>query len=599
MNLLRPIYTEKRECQDCYKCLRNCPVKAIKVENGCATVISELCVLCGRCVSVCPTQAKRVRDDLSRARHLLSLRKRVLVSLAPSYTSELTGGTPGQLIHALKQLGFWGVSETALGAQQVSAHVAALLAEKPTRPLLSTACPTAVGLLQKYFPEQAELLTPLPSPVLAHAALLRKVLGEDVAVVFVGPCIAKKSEADRHPELLDVVLTFSELRRWFEQAGIDWTHAPEGPEDHFVPERAAEGALYPVDGGMIAGIRAGVGVHDAAFMAFSGVENIERGLRGIETLRPDRGLFVELLACEGGCVSGPEAHSELGTACKRYQVLSAASYPADQVPRQAALELRTALTPGPALPLVHAEAEVRAALRSVGKESREDERNCAGCGYETCRAFAHALLEKKAEKAMCVTYMRQMALKKANALLRTMPSAVVIADQDLALVECNEPFVRMFAPDLPEITPQRLEGLNLKHLVPFAHLFQSVLKTGEDILDTEVRHGAAILHGSLFTVEKGRTVGGVFQDVTRPHVQKEQIVRKASEVIQKNLATVQQIAYLLGENAAESEITLQSIIESFTPHTEEPAPQPGPAPRSGAEPRHERDDEPWKRPYRG
>ena len=66
MNYLNPIYTEKRECQDCYKCVRNCPVKAIKVEGGYASVVPELCIFCGHCVEVCPNGAKKVRDDLSR-----------------------------------------------------------------------------------------------------------------------------------------------------------------------------------------------------------------------------------------------------------------------------------------------------------------------------------------------------------------------------------------------------------------------------------------------------------------------------------------------------------------------------------------------------
>ncbi len=569
MNLQKPIYTEKRECQDCYKCVRNCPVKAIKVENGYATVIFERCVMCGRCVEVCPNGAKRIRDDVPRARQLLTLRPRVIVSLAPSYVSEFTEGRPTQLIRALKQLGFWGVSETALGAQQVSAHVAALLSAGPEKPVLSSACPVAVELLAKYHPEQAELVTALHSPALAHCILLRRLYGDDIGVVFIGPCIAKKSEADAHPEMLNAALTFGDLRSWFDQAGVRWADAVERIDDRFLPERAAEGVLYPVDGGMIAGVQANCAVHDAAFMTFSGIENIERGLFGIEELRPDHGLFVEMLACEGGCISGPGTTRRGGTACKRYQVLTSASYPSEQIPRKPEVPIANPLVAAPVMAIRYSDSEVRSVLQTVGKYSFDDERNCGGCGYDTCRAFARALLEKKAERSMCVTYMRQLALNKANALLRAMPSAVAIVDQKLTLLECNEHFVRMFAPDIDPKDAMRLEGARLHRLVPFPNLFQSVLKTGEDILDTDLRYKSTILHGSIFTIEKHAVIGGVFQDVTRPSVQKEQIVRKAREVIQKNLATVQQIAYLLGENAAESEITLQSIIESFSPRVED------------------------------
>jgi NAD-dependent dihydropyrimidine dehydrogenase PreA subunit len=144
VNYLNPIYTEKRECQDCYKCVRSCPVKAIKVEGGYASIVPELCILCGHCVEVCPNGAKKVRDDLPRAKQLLAMKQQVLVSLAPSFVTEFPEVRPGQMIRALRQLGFFGVSETALGAQQVSAQAAAMLKANPNRVLASSACPAVV-----------------------------------------------------------------------------------------------------------------------------------------------------------------------------------------------------------------------------------------------------------------------------------------------------------------------------------------------------------------------------------------------------------------------------------------------------------------------
>ncbi|MDY0152687.1 MAG: 4Fe-4S binding protein, partial [Candidatus Cloacimonas sp.] len=121
MNKLQPIYTEKTECQDCYKCVRECPVKAIKVVNGSAAVMAEACILCGRCTQVCPVGAKKIRDDLNEAKLLLASGKAVYVSLAPSFRTEFSGLATGKLINAMLSLGFAGVSETALGAQAVSA----------------------------------------------------------------------------------------------------------------------------------------------------------------------------------------------------------------------------------------------------------------------------------------------------------------------------------------------------------------------------------------------------------------------------------------------------------------------------------------------
>ena len=181
-----PIFTVEAECQDCYKCVRHCPVKAIHVEAGHAKVQPERCVACGKCVAVCPVQAKRIRSDLGRVKHLLETGRPVYVSLAPSWPSEFPKTEAGQLIHALHRLGFAGVSETALGAQEVSAALAKELAQAKGGLYVSSACPVAVDYIEKYLPELAEAITPVLSPALAHARLLRKTFGDQIAVVFIG-----------------------------------------------------------------------------------------------------------------------------------------------------------------------------------------------------------------------------------------------------------------------------------------------------------------------------------------------------------------------------------------------------------------------------
>ncbi len=592
MNLRNPIYTEKRECQDCYKCVRRCPVKAIKVEHGIATVIPENCILCGRCVAVCPNGAKRVRDDLPRAKQLFSLERRVVVSLAPSWPAQFPGVSPEQMIAVLRKLGFAHVSETALGAEQVSAHAARLLREHPDRAWLSSACPAVVSMLQRYHPEHAARLTGLLSPVLAHCRMLREWFGHDIAIVFIGPCIAKKAECDTHPQLLDLVLTFADLQTWMEETGIRFEAMRPGVDDRFEPHAAEEGTLYPVDGGMIAGMRQGCTVCDPVLSSISGIESIEQGLRGLGELTLPQGLFLELLACEGGCIGGPSVARDEGMAVRRLRVLTSAKKPTLAFPRTPALAIDTELQGQALSPPRRTESQIRDILRMVGKTSQEEELDCGGCGYDTCRQFAAAFLEGKAERAMCVTYMRKLAMKKANALLSKMPSAVVVVDSTLRIVECNEHFVRMFTVAPKDSSPElpSLEGAYLRKVVPFANLVQNVLRTGEDLLDRELRHRSTIVHASIFTIEKHSVVGCIFQDVTKPSVQKEQIVRKARDVIQKNLATVQQIAYLLGENAAESEIILDSIIESFSPTSTHESPN---------ERASESDDGlDWKRPYR-
>jgi PAS domain-containing protein len=206
---------------------------------------------------------------------------------------------------------------------------------------------------------------------------------------------------------------------------------------------------------------------------------------------------------------------------------------------------------------------LREALRWVGQYSPEDELNCGGCGYQSCRDFAHALLAGNAERMMCATYTRKLAQKKANALLRRMPSAVVIVGENLEIIECNPNFARLFPAEEDQV--EHPKGSAPRGVLPFANLFRRVLESGDDILSHDIRFGRRILNTSIFTIEPNTVIGGIFQDITEPTFQKEQIIGRAQQVIEKNLKTVQQIAYLLGENAADSEVILSSIVSSFRP----------------------------------
>ena len=301
-------------------------------------------------------------------------------------------------------------------------------------------------------------------------------------------------------------------------------------------------------------------------------------------MRPEEGLFLELLACEGGCVNGPKVTRRDATIVKRHRVLRSVRPNGTALPRRPLLETPSSFAVAPLANVTYPDSQIREALRAVGKFSTDDELNCGGCGYESCREFGIALINQKAERAMCVTYMRKLAHKKANALIQKMPSAVVIVDDEMRMIEFNAAFVSLFVKDrlARHDGSSSLEGILLAEVMPFAVLFHSVMKTGEDILDRDLRFQNTILHATIFSIEKHRLVGGIIQDITKPVVQKEQVIRKAREVIQKQLATTQQIAYLLGENAAESEITLNSIIDSFSP----------------AKPDGPREDHDWRKLYR-
>lgn len=555
------IYTEPRECQDCHKCIRECPVKAIRVQDTVARVVPELCIMCGNCVLACPRNAKQVRDDLPRAKELLHSGRQVVASLAPSFVTQFEAIRPAQLIHALKALGFYAVSETALGAQQVSAGVRELMRREPAQVWVSSACPVVVDYIAKYRPEDLPHLSPLLSPLLSHCKLLREHYGDQIAIVFIGPCIAKKKEAELHPELLDVALTFEDLQRWFAEECIRPESFLATADDRFEPSAALDGALYPIEGGMGRGIFAGAVEDNAQFMSFSGIDNIGQALSGVSEWKLDRSLFLELTACAGSCVNGPKGRRRGSIARRRFDVVRYALPAAEPAPPAVPIDTRYA--PRPVSRAEYTDMQLSDALRTVGKYSVDDELNCGGCGYDSCKDFARALISGNAERMMCATYTRTLAQKKANALLQRMPSAVVIVNDKLNIIECNANFMHIFAD--PDFEPGNFEGSALSGFVPCANLFRRVLETGEDLVGHDIRYENSILNTSIFTIEPHSVVGAIFQDITEPAFQKEQIIERARAVIQKNLKTVQQIAYLLGENAADSEIILNSIVRSFSP----------------------------------
>lgn len=565
------IETRLTECQDCYKCVRLCPVKAIKIENDAASIIEDLCIHCGICVDACPVGAKQIRDDSARVKTLLQLKDKVILSLAPSWRIEFAGVRTGQLIQAIRKLGFFGVSETALGAEEVSAHIAAHLKENNVDLVISSACPTVVEYIRKYQPHLTPFIAPFSSPVLAHCSMLRRQYGPDIGIVFAGPCISKKVEADASPGLLNVALTFKTLRAKLEQEGIRPEWLEPTADDLFIPRMAAEGGLYPMDGGMIAGITREGRPSNARFMSFSGMKAVADVLHDLQDvvnqLPPRQPLFLELLACEGGCINGPLIGCRYSTAIKRLRLIGETPYAEAGIPQTPSLAVNAEFEAAPVKESRFSEAQIKAVLAKVGKRSPKDEFNCGGCGYDNCRDFAVAVLEGKAESGMCFHYMRKLAHKKANKLIEKMPTAVVIVDEDLRIIECNANFASLGGSEVELIYQNHpgLVGAELEKVVPISRHFQRVLESGEDLLEKSIGCNDAILHCSIFSIEMHHVVGGIIQDITQPSVRKEEIIRKARKVIGENLKTVQKIAYLLGENASETEITLNSIIESFLP----------------------------------
>ena len=563
MNSTNPVYTLSNECHDCYKCIRECPVKAIKIENGHASVIGERCIACGNCVKACPSNAKRVRTDIDKAKNLIRAQKDVYVSLAPSWSGVFEINEE-KMVSVLKKLGFKGVSETALGAQEVSIKTAEMLNNAEKGLFISSACPVIVNFIRKYHPEYAACVTPVGSPAMTHAKMLKEQYGENISVVFIGPCIGKKMEADEF-KMFDVALTFAELRLWLNDEAVDISSLPANPENRFVPKTAYEGSLYPIDGGMNETIRK-IGVKpEVQLMDVSGLLSFERALNQLNPEKLDKVIFVEALSCEGGCVAGPCISTEKAGISIVSDVLSNVKR-REIVPKVPQTVVDMAIVPKKVVTSEYPIEDILKTLKKIGKHSVDDELNCGGCGYATCRDLAKALLDGDAETSMCVSYMRKIAMRKAAAMLRCMPSATVMVDSNMNILEANDAFMRMFTGDMYEVFKARPDGVTgaaIDRIVDFADIFKTILDTGKDLHKERYPSKNRLYDISAFTIEENEIVGAVITDVTQTESNREKISQKAHEVISKNISIVQEIACLLGEHMVETETLLSSIANDF------------------------------------
>ena len=564
-NKLSPVYTLKNECHDCYKCVRECYVKSIQIKDGSASVLADRCIACGHCVTVCPSNAKRIRYDIDKVKGILAAKKRVIVSLAPSWIS-IFDYTKQQIITILKTLGFTDVSETALGAQEVSIEVAKMVKQADKGLFISSACPVVVDYIRYYKPEYADYITPVASPALTHAKMLKEKYGDDIGIVFIGPCIAKKNESDRCPELIDAALTFDELNYWIKESYIDLAKIEVLPDENFVPEESNEGALYPILGGMNETLKY-IGIdNDVQLIDICTLHSLDKALNGLHPDRLEEKIFVEALGCDGGCINGPGISMCKSTILKTSDVLNNFNK-RDSIPKTAKTVVNMDYSRIDQKKQEFRHEDIMKTMERIGKHNEEDELNCGGCGFQTCRELACAILAGEAEPSMCVSYMRKIALRKAAAMLRCMPSAMVMIDNDHKILESNDAFMKMFTGDMYEVFAERPEGINgadIDRIIPFADLLKTALKTGKDIHKEHYVSGNKLYDINVFIIEENEIVGAIITDVTQTELNREKIAEKAKQVISKNIAKVQEIAILLGEHMVETELLLSTIADDYT-----------------------------------
>ncbi len=563
------IYTEKNNCQDCYKCITKCPVKSIKIEDNSASVISDLCIYCGQCVLSCPVHAKNYREDYKKVQWMIDSGEKVVACIAPSIITDFKEISIPEFYSYLKELGFNGVSETANGAEIVAQESQKWLEDQPNGVYISSCCPSIVNYISIYFPMLIKNIAPIVSPMVAHGNQVKKSLGKDVKTVFIGPCIAKKQEADIFSNSIDVAITFKELKKWFDDEMLQKRKISQVLPENFILGKPSIGNLFPIDGGMLTNMKTNTSVIDFGYMTFSGMKIIKDIINEIPDWKPDKKIFLELMACEGGCVKGPGMNNREGLITKREKILFSSSVSNEfenitAIAKEGINTKREFSQLKTYISCIHSEDEIQNVLFSMGKWTEKDELNCTGCGYENCREFAKAMLDGKAERTMCISYMRKVAQDKASILLQKIPYGVVMVDENLTVIDCNKKFAEMIGGETLMIFENNpgLPNADLTKLVSFHKLFSTLLASGEEIIEQDVRDGDNYYHVSIISIQKFKIICGIIENFKDPDIQHDIIGNRIQDVIRQNMEAVQRIAYLLGENASYTESMLNSIIET-------------------------------------
>ena len=558
------------KCKHCYKCVRNCEVKAIMIKDERAEIMPDKCILCGKCMQVCPQSAKTLVSDLNTVKGYIANHIPTVVSIAPSYMGLLKYKTIGQINAALRKLGFADVRETSEGAAMVTAEYTRLLEKGDLETIITTCCPSVNDLIEIYYPQLVPYMAPVVSPMIAHGKMLKEELGPNVKVVFLGPCIAKKKEAGdvRHDSCIDAVLNFNDINRWLNEEEITSEDCEDIPFRHLDPK---VNRLYPVTNGVVNSVLATEEKKDGyrkfyVHGARNCIDLCESMVRG-----EIKGCFIEMNMCSGGCIKGPTVEDESisrfkvkldmeETIEKDPAIKSEVEEIVNKISFQKIFMDRSPREPMPT------EAQIQEILKKTGKTKPEDELNCGACGYSTCREKAIAVFQKKAELGMCIPFMHEKAESLSNLVMETSPNIVLIVDKDMKVLEYSAVGEKYFG-------KTRQEALNM-YLYEFIDPsdFQWVYDSHQNIHGKKVTYSEynfSMLQNIVY-IEKEDVVLATFIDITKEeelakqeYEKKLETIDLAQRVIHKQMMVAQEIAGLLGETTAETKTTLTKLCRSL------------------------------------
>ena len=547
---------KKVNCKDCYKCVRYCPVKSIRVKDHAASILAGECILCGNCTIVCPQHAKEDINDVPMIKVLMSKHETVIAIVAPSFAAYFNISFE-TMKSTLKKLGFADVFEVAEGAHVVKNEYERLVAENPDQTWITSSCASVNYYIKRHRPEAAKYLLPVLTPMKALAKILRERYPE-AKFVFIGPCLSKKGEAFENGSGVSAVLLFEELEDWLAEENIV-VH-----EDESFRNQPRLSRLFPMSGGILATMKQEPGINYLPISGFDGVKQTIEDV--IDGKLPH--CFIEMNFCKGGCVGGPSfRRKELGTlrgAVKTRQAAGTKIYDEDySVPET--LDYSTTFQTKRVFRLEPTKAQIEAVLRQMDKFSPEDELNCGMCGYSTCREKARAVLFGKAEIDMCMPYIRKRAENYAGKIIDSVPSGILAIDMSLNISQANPAACDIFGVDATSLVGQPI-GTILDE-----NDFVNLLASDEDTLMTSIYlpDYGLYLDETLQVNRDANLIICILKNVTEEKTRHRRAMQKrqqtaaiADEIVEKQLRMVHEIASLLGETASETKIAISDLKES-------------------------------------
>ena len=549
---------KKSNCKNCYKCIRHCPVKAIRFSGNQAHIIGNECILCGQCFVVCPQNAKQIVEETEKVKVFLQDSEPVIVSLAPSFIANYEGVGINAMRRALKKLGFYDVEETAIGATIVKSEYERMLREDNRDVIISSCCHSINLLIQKHYPQALEFLADVMSPMQAHCKDIKRRY-PNAKTVFIGPCVAKKDEAEHYEGIVDAMLTFEELTEWLNSEKIEL-------EQELDNEPCSRARFFPTTGGVLKTMAQDVPGY--TYLALDGVENCISALKDIINGKVHK-CFIEMSACVGSCVGGPVMEKYHSTSnVKDYIAVSNYAGEKDfDVVQPKPLELQKNFEYIEQRYQIPAEEEIQKILRQMGKFNAAQELNCGSCGYNTCREKAIAIIHGKAEISMCMPFLKGKAESFSDAIVNNSPNGLIVLNENLEVQQINKAARKLVnLRSANDILGEQV----IRILDPT--IFNNVLKTGRDIHDERVylAEYKRYIEQSVVYDRDFHLLISVLRDITDEQTEREkkenisrQTIEIADKVVDKQMRIVQEIASLLGETAAETKIALTKLKESI------------------------------------